>query len=259
MRLLPVREPTSSRSIAIVRCVLSGSKLFAYALGARAKLNSGDYAALLDIPVRRETIAHRDVVFEAGEERGDLCVLVSGIAVREHQFPGQCAVSSILVPGDLFNLHSLVCLPAAQTVRGQGCCLIERVCSDSLTSAAKDHPNVARALSVAIVADARLSERWTVVAAALNAEERVGHLVCELHFRLSRVGLVDEGRFRFPMDQTEFAMVLGVSVSHFNRVVQKLRSRGLIEFYPGLVRVPNPERLAVASRFDGSYLNTRIG
>ena len=78
--------------------------------------------------------------------------------------------------------------------------------------------------------------------------------MCELHARLSVVGLVEDNTFAFPIDQRKLAGILGYSTVHMNRVVQKLRARYLLEWTRGRIRLPDPDGLAALSGFDPEYL-----
>jgi CRP-like cAMP-binding protein len=58
--------------------------------------------------------------------------------------------------------------------------------------------------------------------------ERLSHFLLELHARLRVVGRVEAKSFTLPFSQEVMADVLGMSVPHLNRMMQRLRSEKLI-------------------------------
>jgi CRP-like cAMP-binding protein len=58
--------------------------------------------------------------------------------------------------------------------------------------------------------------------------ERLSHFLLELHARLKTVGYAEKARFALPFSQEVIADVLGLSVPHLNRMMQRLRKEKLI-------------------------------
>ena len=58
--------------------------------------------------------------------------------------------------------------------------------------------------------------------------ERLSHFLLELHARLLAVGRAESARFTLPFSQEVMADVLGLSVPHLNRMMQRLRAEKLI-------------------------------
>ena len=57
------------------------------------------------------------------------------------------------------------------------------------------------------------------------------------------------------MRQGAIADIAAVFIVHVNRVLHALRDSGLIKLEKGVVRVPEPGRLAAYAEFDASYLH----
>jgi CRP-like cAMP-binding protein len=68
-----------------------------------------------------------------------------------------------------------------------------------------------------------------------SAVQRLADLLIELHDRLDRVGLVQNGSFSLPITQEHIADVLGLSVVHVNRSLKTLRLKNLATFRFGRV------------------------
>ncbi|WP_247387250.1 MULTISPECIES: helix-turn-helix domain-containing protein [unclassified Bradyrhizobium] len=61
--------------------------------------------------------------------------------------------------------------------------------------------------------------------------------------------------FSFPATQALFADAVGTSLVHMNRVVQELRSLGLLDFDRGRISLLDEARLRKAADFDALYLH----
>jgi CRP-like cAMP-binding protein len=87
-----------------------------------------------------------------------------------------------------------------------------------------------------------------------SAYQRIAHLLCETRLRLQAVGRADGPDIVFPITQAEIADATGLSNVHVNRVLQELRSDGLVVWVGEKVTVPNWERLKQAGTFSPDYL-----
>lgn len=72
---------------------------------------------------------------------------------------------------------------------------------------------------------------------SMGAEERLIDLMAELYERLILAGLVDAGIFAVPLSQAEVADLLALTSAHTNRVVQKVRRMGELDWNKGRVAI----------------------
>ncbi len=119
-----------------------------------------------------------------------------------------------------------------------------------------DRPTIGRA---ALAGDgnsrpAPSSQEWIVGLGRRTAQTRLAHFLCEVSYRLQLSGHNDLDAFEFPLTQSELADVLGLSAVHVNRVLQVLRSRGLIELNRHRLVIRNRPGLYEISEFDPGYL-----
>jgi CRP-like cAMP-binding protein len=84
-----------------------------------------------------------------------------------------------------------------------------------------------------------------------DAYPRIAHLLCEMLVRLRAVGLVNGYICNWPITQTEIGDALGIATVHVNRVLQAMRSDGLIELKGERLTVPDWDR-SLHSRSDGA-------
>ena len=117
------------------------------------------------------------------------------------------------------------------------------------------YPRIGQALWRDTAADAAISHEWLVSMGRRSAYQRMAHLLCELKTRLEAVGKVSDGCFAWPMTQAEVGDALGLSAVHVNRMLQQLRSEGLIATKGEEVRVLDWPRLRKAGEFSPHYLS----
>ena len=105
------------------------------------------------------------------------------------------------------------------------------------------YPTLARAARWAThLQDALLCEQVARLGQQ-NASERFAHLMLELHYRLGRLGQVQNDSFPLPLTQDFLADTLGLSVVHVNRTLKQLRQDGLLKLESGRVTLLQPETL----------------
>jgi transcription initiation factor IIE alpha subunit len=76
-----------------------------------------------------------------------------------------------------------------------------------------------------------------------------------LFVRLRVVGLVGDNSFELPITQGDLADTLGITSVHANRVLQDLRTQGLVEWRSKRLRIPDAARLMDFAEFDPKYLH----
>ncbi|WP_111411703.1 Crp/Fnr family transcriptional regulator [Billgrantia lactosivorans] len=70
---------------------------------------------------------------------------------------------------------------------------------------------------------------WIINVSARSAEGRIANLLCECYARSYAAGMTYQGRYFFPLTQTEISDVLGLSSVHVSRSMKKIKGKGLIE------------------------------
>jgi CRP-like cAMP-binding protein len=93
---------------------------------------------------------------------------------------------------------------------------------------AQDRDSMANMIG-AILRILRDNEKWIVNLGRLTATERICNLLTTLFERLQASGRVQHDRGPMPLTQYDLADIAGISPIHVNRVLQMLRSEGVIE------------------------------
>lgn len=198
----------------------------------------------------------RDLIVRDGNRENLVKVLVSGFACRYIYLPaGRRQITAFILPGDLCDFGFLAASPASQGAVALAPSVVMVAELDRFASLVEQQPDVMTAVLRCAAIDQRATQERLASLGGRNALHRVGHLLCELHFRLDQVGLVREGNvFELPLTQSELGEALGLSTVHVNRTIQTLRKLGLAIWRERLVTLPHPEALASLCSFDPGYL-----
>ena len=116
-------------------------------------------------------------------------------------------------------------------------------------------PDLVRLLWWATLVDEAVLRSWIVSIGRRNAFGRAAHLFCEMHLRLSHIGLVEDDSFVFPLTQEELGDALGLTPVHTNRTLTKLRNETLMTWQRGIVSIHDLRRLQDVAGFDPNYLH----
>ena len=113
---------------------------------------------------------------------------------------GSRQITAFLVPGDFCDAHITLLDQMDHSIATLTECRVAFIARHKMLEIA-DHPRIARALWWASLVDEAVLRAWILNLGRRDAFERVGHLICELHARLSNVGLTLAGGFELPLTQ----------------------------------------------------------
>jgi CRP-like cAMP-binding protein len=116
-------------------------------------------------------------------------------------------------------------------------------------------PALTRTFQREMLVDAAIFREWILNIGTRQAVSRVAHLLCEIATRLQIVGLAKDLSFILPMSQADIGEATGISTVHANRVIQDLRSRGVIEWRNKSLRILDWDALVGIADFSAAYLH----
>lgn len=202
----------------------------------------------------RQMRARRNIIRE-GDRPDFVHLVVEGWAARYKLLPdGARQITAFLIPGDFCDLHVTVLREmdhSIMTLTPARIAFVSRSAMDSLT----ERPRLVRAFWWTTLVDEAVLRAWVVNVGRRDAQQAIGHLICELYVRMRNVGLVTDHSFELPLTQEEIGDALGLTPVHVNRVLQRMRSEGLITLKKGSVTIHEYQRLEEASGFDSNYLH----
>jgi CRP-like cAMP-binding protein len=198
----------------------------------------------------------RDIVRE-GETPEHIYYLLEGWAANYKVLPGGSRqITAFLLPGDLCDNaitvlrkmdHSVTALTPVTIVSIDRRALIRLTC---------ERAGLAQAFWWTALMDQAVLRAWVVNVGRRDAYSRVAHQMCELHARMTALGLADDAKLNLPLTQEQLGDALGLTSVHINRVLKRLRNEGLMELHSRTLTILNTELLGAAAGFDPGYLQS---
>ncbi len=224
-------------------------------LRARDDITAEEEAAIRSSLSSIEPVPADATIIRPGEELSHSTLLLDGIACRYKDLrDGNRQITELHVAGDFLDLHSFTLKRLDHFVMALTPCKLAMMPHSKLTEITELHPHLTRVYWFGTNLDGAIHREWEVSLGRRNALSRLAHLFCELEVRLGLVGLAEAGRHHLPLTQEEVADCLGITPVHFNRVLQQLRERQLLEWKSGVVRILDKDALAKVAEFDPAYL-----
>lgn len=220
------------------------------------RLDDDDLAAIGGLAGETRQVRARADLVREGDRIDRLHVLLDGWACRVRLLPdGRRQITSLLIPGDLCDLDALHLRISDFGVTTLTPCVVAPLNGAALRELAAARPPIGEALSwLGAVENAMLAERNACLGRR-SAREHLAHLLCELLVRLTVVGQATVNGFTLPITQEEIGDVLGLTAVHVNRVLQGLRSEGLIEQQGRRLVIRDWTALRHAAAFRPDYLH----
>lgn len=231
---------------------------------ATAKLLHGEPLSLDDraevdsLVVGARTVGARVDLISKGDDPQHVHVIVEGFACRYKLLPGgQRAIVGLFVPGDVCDVHVGLLGVMDHAIGTITECLVKRIPHQEIEALMVKRPPIRRALSWSTLVDEGILRQWLTVNGRLRSDERIAHLFCEIHARLTAVDRAGRDGFQLPLTQEDLADMLGMSAVHVNRVLQVLRSREIVTQQDRWLRFPDRERTVAFAQFDPDYLHMK--
>jgi CRP-like cAMP-binding protein len=219
-------------------------------------LTGDERQALENLPMQVVAIkADQDIVRE-GDRTSRSCLILSGFACTyKVTAQGKRQIVSFNLPGDIPDLQSLHLKVLDNSVGSISPCSVGFISHEALRGLCTRYPRIASAFWRETLIDAAIFKEWVMNVGRRETYNRMAHLLCELLVRLRATGLAKGHFCDLPITQGEFADALGVTNVHVNRVLQQLRTDGLIELSGDRLNIPDWEKLKQVGEFDPTYLH----
>lgn len=221
-------------------------------------LGDQELSALDDLCRSSRDVAAKKYLWREGDEMAAFPVILSGWAARYQILRnGARQITRLLLPGDAFYFEGSPDGIAVEEVITLSPCRIATIQRGDMRRLIDRFPAVGEALrNYGCMENAVLSS-WVVNVGRRDALERMAHLICETHFRLSQVDPQLGQQMPFPLTQDDLADVLGLTPVHINRKLQQLRQDGLIVLRSKQLTIHDLRSLQQIAGFDSAYLAPR--
>jgi len=229
-------------------------------LSKYAELGPEEVELLLSLSEEPERLTAGTELIGEGERLENPHLLLAGWACRQRYLSdGRRQIFDFILPGDVYGL----CMRPQAIALCNAVTLTRATISNAapLGEAVLSRPEMYPGLTGATLMSASTDEAYMlnqmVRIGRQTAYERVAHLILELHYRLSVVGLATETQMPLPLTQEIIADSLGLSIVHLNRTLQQLRRDGLVEVKGGTARLLDPGKLRSLSDFRAPHVSER--
>lgn len=232
---------------------------FIRSLSQRDNLSEEEIALIGSLPKRVEAFVNGQDIVAEDSRPGESCMILKGFAARSHYSrDGNRQITALHVPGDFVDLHAYLLKVMDHSVVAIGHCEVAFVSYGSIRRATEECLHLGRLFWLSTVVDAAIQRAWIACLGHKSAEQRMAHLFCELYLRLRAAGVAEGNSFDLPLTQSQLADLLGLSVVHVNKKLQKLRHLGLLDWRSGVVEIRDFDALAQMAEFDPTYLSLRV-
>lgn len=235
-----------------------GGSCLAERLGHYVRLSAGEQAALDRLEAQERTFRRGAGIISEGESPRELFIVRAGwlhsSVVLGH---GARQIMRFHFKGDILGLPLLAFGDSPETITAVTDVALAPFSRERLAAVIADHPRLAALLlSLAVAGRVSLADRLASIGRT-SARARVASLLCEVHARMKRLGLADNGALQLPLTQEDIGDATGLTAVHVNRMMRGLAEDGLIERSGNQLKVLDEQRLCeVASFADRTGLDT---
>jgi CRP-like cAMP-binding protein len=226
-------------------------------LSAVAQLDAEDCRAIEEFSQNIRSFERGQEIIGEGERPDYLHLMIDGWSARYKTLRnGARQIVGFLIPGDFCDLHVQILGAMDHTIQAMNDCKVAFIPSEQFEKLTSHGTKLTQALWWTTLVDEAVLREWVLNTGRREAYEAAAHLMCEMHFRMDQVGLVEKvGEFSLPLTQEELGDALGISPVHLSRVLKRLRDEDLISFRSKLLTIHDLERLRKAAGFDATYMH----
>lgn len=225
-------------------------------LNAFVDLSEDDRAAITELCHETRSYKARSNLIREGQRPEVVFLLLEGWAYRYKLLPdGSRQIVAYLLPGDLCDIHIFILKEMDHSMALLSDATVAVIPKIKMENLIRERPAVGQALFWATLVDEAVLREWLLNIGQRDAYERLSHLFCELWLRMLQVGLVTEGEFSLPLTQEQLGDTMGLTSVHVNRVLQRMRSEGLVTLSGKNLTIHDMDRLKKVANFDPKYLH----
>jgi CRP-like cAMP-binding protein len=182
-------------------------------------------------------------------------ILLSGWLSEYRQLrDGGRQILNFRLPGEVTGVECLLYKTALHSAAAITHCLVAPVSREQFEHTQRAFPRLASAFLLSSLRDSAILQEWAVNLGRRPAFPRIAHLLLELERRLQNTGYSNGMAIPFPLKQQDIADCTGLTTPYVNRVLQQMRTQGLIAISEESLQILNSDELARAAGFRPDYL-----
>ncbi len=222
-------------------------------------LGAEERAAIAAMTCARRTYRAHETLVREGCRPDRVCLILSGAAYRYRYLAnGRRQIFGYLLPGDLCDTQFVILNESDHNVGLLCDTEVATLSLSALMAAMVKYPRIERALLMMSLVDAAMLREWLLNVGQRDAFQKLAHFICELSARFHAIGIHDAtSGFSIPLTQIELADTMGLTVVHVNRILQRFRREGLVNWSRRHFEILDYPQLEHLAGFDPSYLRLR--
>jgi CRP-like cAMP-binding protein len=238
-----------------------GVSPFVRRLAQISRLSPAEITILDELQSNTRTVRRSSDITTEGRSEGSFFIIIEGNAMRYRTLrDGRRQIVNLVFPGDIVGIMGSVVenslYPKSKALTNV---VVAAVPFAKINSLFATHPQLITKIFWLFSCDSAIYAEHLVDLGRRNATERVAHFFLELLTRLEAVDIAERQSYVVPLTQKLIADVLGLTVSHVNRVLRRLRVDGLAVLEDQRVTIKDRQALGDLADFDASYLSRFSG
>lgn len=219
-------------------------------------LGAEECEALESLCATRRMYRANETLIHEGGRPDRVCLILSGVAFRYRYLAnGRRQIFGYLLPGDLCDTQFVILNESDHNVGVLCSTEVATIPLSALMGTMVKYPRIERALLMMSLVDAAMLREWLLNLGQRDACQKLAHFFCELNARYHPFKLQQDVRgFSIPLTQIELADTMGLTVVHVNRILQRFRRDGLLNWSRHHVDIIDYAQLEHLAGFDAAYL-----
>lgn len=203
-----------------------------------------------------------NTIRDEGVPADALYLLIEGWVSSSMLMPsGERQIFKIHVPGDMLGSPSMTLEHAAEALTALTSCTVARVPFTRMRDMFAEKPRLGSLFLMACQLERVALMDAVASMGRSSAAERLVTFLLDMHRRIAKLGLAQDGVFDLPINQIQLAEIIGVTSVHMNRLLRDLREQGLVERHGPAIHLLDLDALAAQNplparsiRYDPDWL-----
>ncbi len=167
---------------------------------------------------------------------------------------GRRQIVNFLLPGDLICADATLFGVSGAELLARTDVSLLRLEAGNLDELMQKRPALALAIAWNLAQEGSILTERVLSLGRRDSLAKLAHALCEMAERLEVIGEVEDNAIETPLNQEDFADMLGISVIHVNRTFRRLSEDGVAKYQKGRVLLADRDRLMQMAEFTPDYL-----
>lgn len=188
-------------------------------------------------------------------ERTQFYLVETGWVLRSRGLAsGRRQIINYALPGDVVSAEAVLFRSQGVDISARTSTTMLRIDAPTSPDLFLHYPGLAAGVTWSVCQEESVLAERIVSLGRRDSLEKLAHALCELEARLDCIGMMRGDTIDCPLNQEDFADMLGISVIHVNRTFRKLSEEKTAEYRKGQIDILDRARLRELAAFDPGYL-----